>query len=175
MAYSLRHIQDPFGCSIYLRLSTRSIPQPEREMTPELQNDIIAGGYWMQAPSKSTKVVIAYSGVIAMEVMEAAKELKNIGLLHITSPDRLVNDWQKCSDGTSHLETLLGDCPKKTQFLTVLDGHPASLTWIGGVYGHKVKSIGVNRFGQSADIMDIYKEYGIDANSIKENVEEMLK
>ena len=48
----------------------------------------------------------------------------------------------------------------------VLDGHPATLTWLGGVAGHRVVALGVDRFGQSGDIPDLYREYGLDSKSI---------
>jgi hypothetical protein len=31
----------------------------------------------------------------------------------------------------------------------VIDGHLATLAWIGGVYGHRVKALGVEHFGQT--------------------------
>ena len=40
------------GGSVYLRLSTRSLPQPEREMTPQQQADIVSGGYWYAPPER---------------------------------------------------------------------------------------------------------------------------
>ena len=50
--------------------------------------------------------------------------------------------------------------------MTVLDGHPATLSWLGAVLGHRVKALGVDRFGQSADIPDLYRAVGIDADAI---------
>ncbi len=50
--------------------------------------------------------------------------------------------------------------------VTVLDGHPATLSWLGAVARHRVVSLGVDRFGQSGDIPDLYREYGLDAQAI---------
>ena len=50
--------------------------------------------------------------------------------------------------------------------MTVIDGHPLSLAWLGGVHGHKTASLGVSSFGQTGDILDLYQHYGIDADAI---------
>jgi len=50
--------------------------------------------------------------------------------------------------------------------VTVMDGHPATLSWLGGVDGRKVIPLGVDRFGQCGDLIDLYAEYGLDAASI---------
>ena len=50
--------------------------------------------------------------------------------------------------------------------MTVLDGHPATLSWLGAVARHRVVALGVDRFGQSGDIPDLYREYGLDTESI---------
>ena len=49
MRFGLEHMQQPKGSSIYLRLSTRSLPQPERTLSAEQQADIVDGGYWYAA------------------------------------------------------------------------------------------------------------------------------
>jgi pyruvate dehydrogenase E1 component len=48
----------------------------------------------------------------------------------------------------------------------VLDGHPATLSWLGAVSGHAIAPLGVARFGQSGDIPDLYRTYGLDADAI---------
>ncbi len=50
--------------------------------------------------------------------------------------------------------------------MTVLDGHPATLSWLGAVAGHAVMPLGVEAFGQSGDIGDLYRVYGLDADAI---------
>ena len=50
--------------------------------------------------------------------------------------------------------------------VTVLDGHPATLSWLGGVCGHRVQPLGVSDFGQSADVNDLYAAHGIDEAAI---------
>jgi pyruvate dehydrogenase E1 component len=48
----------------------------------------------------------------------------------------------------------------------VLDGHPATLAWLGSVRGHRLRALGVEHFGQTGDLEDLYRHYGLDANSI---------
>jgi pyruvate dehydrogenase complex dehydrogenase (E1) component len=45
----------------------------------------------------------------------------------------------------------------------VLDGHPATLSWLGAADGHRVRPLGVEHFGQTGAIEDLYRHYGIDA------------
>ena len=48
----------------------------------------------------------------------------------------------------------------------MLDGHPATLGWLGSVYGHRTRSLGVEHFGQTGTIADLYRHHGIDAQAI---------
>jgi pyruvate dehydrogenase E1 component len=48
----------------------------------------------------------------------------------------------------------------------VLDGHPATLGWLGSVYGHRTRPLGVEHFGQTGSLQDLYRHHGIDANAI---------
>jgi pyruvate dehydrogenase E1 component len=48
----------------------------------------------------------------------------------------------------------------------VLDGHPATLAWLGAVRGHRVQSLGVEHFGQSGSLSDLYAAYRIDTDAI---------
>jgi pyruvate dehydrogenase E1 component len=48
----------------------------------------------------------------------------------------------------------------------VLDGHPHTLTFLGSVRTVPVTSLGVERFGQSGDVGELYVHHEIDAESI---------
>ena len=48
----------------------------------------------------------------------------------------------------------------------VIDGHPATLSWLGSVAGHRTYPLGVTAFGQSGDIPDLYRIHGLDADAI---------
>ena len=54
--------------------------------------------------------------------------------------------------------------------VTLIDGHPMALDWLGSVAGQRVVPLGVERFGQSGDIVDLYREYGIDSEAVVDAV-----
>jgi pyruvate dehydrogenase E1 component len=66
----------------------------------------------------------------------------------------------------SHVERLLRPLDRNAALVTVIDGPPATLSWLGGVVGHRVRALGVERFGQSGDIQDLYRAYRLDAEAI---------
>ena len=61
---------------------------------------------------------------------------------------------------------LLAGVPRDAKLVTVIDGHPATLSWLGAVHGHRVTPLGVSEFGQTGDLIDLYRHYGIDADAI---------
>ena len=166
------------GGSVYLRLSTRTIEQPRREMTAELAADVIAGAYWLRRPGPNAQAVVAYSGAIAPEAIDAVglmgEDRRDVGLLAVTSADRLNAEWfaaQRAREtghlaASSHVERLLAAVPSGCGLVTVLDGHPATLAWLGSVHGHRTRSLGIDHFGQTGTIKDLYRHYGIDAQAI---------
>jgi len=173
MEWGFSHMQLDDGGSVYLRLSTKPVEQPQREMIPELATDIIKGAYWLRKPGPNCELVIAYQGVIAQEAILAAGHLgefrRDIGVLAITSADRIYAEFKTQSHNlnkTSHIETLLADVPNYAKILTVIDGHPATLTWLGGVRGNPTISHGVDHFGQTGQINDLYKHFAIDHESL---------
>ncbi len=168
MRWGFAHMQDDDGGAVYLRLSTRAIDQIDREMTPDLSDAICRGAYWRQKPASGAPV-IAYTGVLAPEAEAAAAQTPGAGLLAITSADRLFADWSKNAD-TSWIADLMRDAPKGEPLITVIDGHPAALAWMGSVDGRRVVPMGVDQFGQCGDLAALYAEYGLDAVSISEAV-----
>lgn len=166
------------GGSVYLRLSTRPIEQIPRTMSPELRADIIAGGYWLRAPGAATTLAIVYMGTLAPEAIDAAGLLADqrggVAVLAITSADRLSAGWHGAerarergdADAHAHIETLLGALPRDAGIITLCDAHPESLSWIGSVTGHRVRALGVEHFGQSGSIGELYAHYGLDAAAV---------
>jgi len=171
-------LRDETGGSVYLRLSTRSIEQIKRDMTPTLRQSIVDGAYWLRAPGPNCQLVVAYTGAVAPEAIQAvglmAEDRRDIGLLAITSADRLNAGWTAACrarerglvHARSHIERLFGGLPRHCGIVTVLDGHPATLAWLGAVSGHRVRPLGVEHFGQTGSIDELYRHYGIDANAI---------
>jgi len=171
-------LRDEAGGSVYLRLTTRPIEQIARTMTPELRREIIDGGYWLRKPGPNCQAVIAFSGAVAPEAVQAvgliAEDRRDVGLLAVTSADRLNAGWTAAqrareagrAQASCHIERLLAPVPSHCGIVTVLDGHPATLAWLGSVHGHRVRSLGVEHFGQTGSIPDLYRHYGIDTAAI---------
>jgi pyruvate dehydrogenase E1 component len=171
-------LRDETGGSVYLRLSTRPIEQISRKMTPALGQAIVDGAYWLREPGPNCQVVVAYAGAVAPEAIQAtglmAEDRRDVGLLAVTSADRLNAGWTAACrarergrvHARSHIERLLAGLPPHCGIVSVLDGHPATLAWLGSVFGHKVRPLGVEHFGQTGSIPDLYRHYGIDANAI---------
>ncbi|MFQ5954942.1 MAG: transketolase [Kiloniellales bacterium] len=170
--------RDLAGGSVYLRLSTRPIMQPKRRLTPDLEAAVIAGGYWLTPPAPDADLAIAYTGAVAPEALEAHAQILDdvpgAGLLAITSADRLNAGWtaaQRARQGghggaRSHVERLLAPLAPDAALITVIDGHPATLSWLGGVGGHRLQALGVEHFGQAGNIPELYASYRLDADAI---------
>jgi pyruvate dehydrogenase E1 component len=171
-------VRDETGGSVYLRLSTRTVEQPQREMTPALEQDIVDGAYWMRRPGPNAQVIVAYTGAVAPEAIEAvglmAEDRRDVGLLAVTSADRLNAGWtaaQRARErglvhARSHIERLLAEVPPHCGLVTVIDGHPATLAWLGSVMGHRTRCLGVEHFGETGTVQDLYRRHGIDAQGI---------
>ena len=173
-------LRDVEGGSVYLRLSTRPLAQPLREMSGALKEGIITGGYWLRPPDPGAELAIAYSGAVAAEAISAHRDILDdvlgAGLLAVTSADRLNAGWHAAEHARqaghpaarSQVERLLDGLAPDATLVTVIDGHPATLSWLGAVAGHRVQALGVEHFGQSGDLADLYRTYRIDADAILE-------
>ena len=166
MRWGFAHMQADDGGSLYLRLSTRPLDQPERTLDREA---VLAGGYWMREPARNGELAVVAMGAVLPEALEAlesiSEDLPGTGLLIVTSPDRLHEDWRS-RGARSGAAALLAPLAPGAGLVTVLDGHPSALTWLGSVAGHRVEGLGVTTFGQSADIPDLYRVHGIDRDAI---------
>src|SRR5215813_520338 len=124
-------LRDETGGSVYLRLSTRPIEQIKRAMTPELRQAIVDGAYWQRPPGPNCQVVVAYTGAVVPEAIQAvglmAEDRRDVGLLAVTSADRLNAGWTAAQ---------------------------------------RVRERGLEHFGQTGSIPELYRHYGIDANAI---------
>jgi len=171
MRFGFQHLQADNGGSVYLRLSTLPLKQPERSLDADTRRAILAGAYWRIRPAADAAGAIVYCGALAAEAETAHRRLAGdggdaVGLLAVTSPDRLYEDW-RANGGGSHLGRLLTGLDRDARLVTVCDGHPMTLSWIGAADGHAVRPLGVDRFGQCGDIQDLYRAYGIDAEAIE--------
>ena len=172
-------LRDETGGSVYLRLSTRSLEQPQREMTPELADDIIDGAYWLRKPGPNAQVVVAYTGAVAPEAIEAvglmAEDRRDIGLFAITSADRLNAGWTAAQRARERgLVHARSPCraPARPTCRPIAGWSPSSTAirrrspgWARSM-GHRTRSLGVEHFGQTGTIKDLYRHFGIDAQGI---------
>jgi len=174
MRWAFAHMQAPDGSAVWLRLSTRALLHTPRALDAAA---VIAGAHWVVPPGEGAPIALAYQGAVAAEA-EAAfavlrEDVPNAGLLAVTSPDRLYAGWlaaqrmrRSGGEAISHIETLLAPLAPGSAVVSILDGHPAALAWLGSVRGQRVVPLGVDRFGQSGDIPDLYCEYELDEDAI---------
>jgi pyruvate dehydrogenase E1 component len=185
MRHAFEHIQADDGGSVYLRLSTRSIAQVRRE-DDDWEAGALKGGYWLRKPGARTDAAVVFTGAVAPEVLDAHAQLLDdipgLGLLNVTSPDLLHRGWSArraarwtgTPPAPSHVETLLSVLSPGAGLVTILDGSPGALSWLGGVRGMRVSPLGVDRFGQTGDLPDLYRAYRLDAEAIIDAAAELF-
>jgi pyruvate dehydrogenase E1 component len=178
MHWGFGHMQADDGGSVYLRLSTRMLEQPKRALDATLQAGILDGAYWLRPPAPGTELAIVYTGAVAPEAIAAhdqiLEDVPGAGLLAVTSPDRLHAGWRAAAaarragarDARAPIERLLAPLAPDAALVSVIDGHPATLSWLGSVARHRIAALGVDHFGQSGDIPSLYRVYGLDAERI---------
>jgi pyruvate dehydrogenase E1 component len=191
---AIRGCLDPDdGFSTYLRLSTRPVDQSLLEQVlvrlgpEEHARQVLAGGYRMlesaqlapQTRASGLTVQIVATGAVVTEAARACAALweENVAadLVVVTSVERLAHDHhaqrraaatRHAPDDLSHLQTLLPPECRASPMVTVLDGAPHALSFLGSIFGVPVVPLGVNEFGQSGTIDDLYRHVGLDAAQI---------
>jgi pyruvate dehydrogenase E1 component len=183
----VRRLGMPDGDSLYLRLSTRPTDQTpysaarDRIGEDTLRSHVLAGGYRLVEPDPllpddAPHVVLGGCGAVLPEAVHAARLLADEGVavtvLDLTSPDRLYREWRdelhhaareaRPADLASlHLATLLTDAERHAPIVTVHDAASHSLAWLGSVFGQRVTPVGVDAFGQSGTIADLYELFDL--------------
>ncbi|HEX8936740.1 MAG TPA: transketolase [Sphingomicrobium sp.] len=181
---AFRLIDDPAGESTYLRLSTRSIRQVARA-DDSWREGALLGGYWLREPGPGADAAIVAMGALIPEALNAWEELNEdvpgLGLLAVTSPDLLHRGWTAAQAGRwrgkpnpSHIQQLLGRLSPTAGLVTLADAAPATLSWLGGVLGQRVAPLGVEKFGQTGSLADLYAAYRLDSAAVAEAVAELL-
>ncbi len=189
MAHAFDRIQAPDGASTYLRLSTRVIAQPER-VDDAWRQGTIDGAYWLRAPAPGAKLALVFSGALAPEALAAfealSEDMPEAGLLAVTSADVLHRDWTRggrarwTGEGArnapraSTIETLLSTLDRDAGLVTLTDGSPLALSWLGSVRGQRVRALGLETFGQSGDLPDLYGKYRLDAEAVLDACADLL-
>ncbi|TNF14648.1 MAG: transketolase [Rhodobacteraceae bacterium] len=180
-------LRDETGGSVYLRLTTKPLEQPGKRHDDAFRQGAIDGAYWLRPPGPNCEVVIAYQGAVADEAIAAAGIIaegrRDIGVLAVTSADRLNAGWTAAQRerahgngaARSHVEQLMAPLPQHCALVTVIDGHPATLGWLGAVAGHRTISHGVEHFGQTGTIGDLYRHFRIDREALIASVSGLTK
>jgi pyruvate dehydrogenase E1 component len=174
--------------SYYFRLTTRGIDQEpfararDRLGDAILRRQVLAGAYRLADASEAAAggapaVYLAGSGAVLPEVLGAAAELGDEGIaahvVDITSADRLYRAWQRTlrhavrSAGAPSIPGPLRTVfPDRAPIVTVHDAASHTLSWLGSALGVPAVSLGVDAFGQSGTVADLYRAHDLDSGSI---------
>jgi len=182
----------PNELAFYFRLTTRSIDQipfanaRERLGEATLRSQVLAGAYRLVdgrvALAKSEDfhaptVHLVGCGAVMPEVLEAAAELANEGVIahvvDVTSPGRLYGSWQrtlKQGIRTANTPSFPGAMrpifTERAPIVSIHDGSSHALAWLGSALGAPQVAMGVDSFGQSGNIPELYKIHDLDSGSI---------
>lgn len=173
---SLARLGRPDGSSAYLRLSTRPVDQTLAAVPTDpaarerRRRHVVAGAYSLRR-NDNPQVTIAAMGAVVPEALAAADRLQQAGVVAdvvcVTSPGLLYRAL-RARQGHEHAESWILDqvFARATPLVTVLDGHPHTLSFLATVNQVRHTSLGVTGFGQSGSIEDVYRHHGLDADSI---------
>jgi pyruvate dehydrogenase E1 component len=190
------------GQILYLRLSTRPVPQnlfPANRQTPPqrlagLRQDVLRGGYRLLEHGSDPRYIpgknvlnIFTCGVMVVDALEAGRKLSQEGIfanvIVVTSPDLLFRGWQHANKlkmknpgtrFTFHLESLIPRSERHLPIVTVLDGHSHALSFIGSVFGSRALCLGVDEFGQSGQTEELYDHYRIGVKAISRAARQVI-
>jgi pyruvate dehydrogenase E1 component len=166
------------GTSAYLRLSTRPVDQTLAAVPADpaarerRRRQVVAGAYPLRHAERP-KVTIAAMGAVVPEALAAAGRLDQAGVpadvVCVTSPDLLLRAL-RARQGHEQADTWILDhafpAARATPLVTVLDGHPHTLAFLGTINQVPQSTLGVTQFGQSGSIEDVYRYHGIDTDAI---------
>lgn len=167
------------GESAYFRLSTRPLDQslaavptdPQARERRRLQ--VLSGGYRLRSATDGPAVTIVATGVVVPEALAAADELTTAGVdvdvVVLTSADlvfRALQARQGLTDAATDVLDDLFPADRTAPIVTVHDGHPHTLAFLAGVNGERIACLGVQDFGQSGDVDDLYRHFGIDTETV---------
>jgi pyruvate dehydrogenase E1 component len=174
----LARLGRPDGVSAYLRLSTRPVDQTLAAVPTDpaarerRRRQVVAGAYALRH-SEKPRLTIAAMGAVVPEALAAADRLDQVGVptdvVCVTSPGQLFRALRS-RQGHEPAENWILDqvfpAERATPLVTVLDGHPHTLAFLGAINRMPVSTLGVTRFGQSGSLEDVYRYHGLDTDSI---------
>lgn len=179
LLYALSQLGRPDGTSSYFRLTTRPLDQalaavPEEPAAREERRQLaLAGGYRLRVAAAAPAITLVGVGAMLPEVLAAAEALESESIacdvVCLTSADlvfRALQARQGLADGPTWILDALLPADRATPLVTVLDGHPHTLTFLAAIRSTPIASLGVADFGQSGDVDDLYRHFGIDTDTI---------
>src|SRR6266498_2087957 len=174
--------------SYYFRLTTRGIDQGPFQRARDrlgdaiLRRQVLAGGYRLvdaavAASDGSPSVYLAGCGAALPDVLAAAAELADEGIaahvVDITSAARhgragrrTLRQGVRTATAPSIPGALRTVFPDRAPIVTVHDAASHTLSWLGSALGVPAVSLGVDAFGQSGAVADLYRAHDLDAGSI---------
>jgi pyruvate dehydrogenase E1 component len=179
LIHALRAIHQPENAeSSYLRLSTLPVDQSlflETEDQEALRRKVLSGAYLIRDMSRragarpGNRVDIWATGVMVATALQASEELVADGVFasvyNCVSPGLVYRSWQRSVHGAmEHLSAM--SASSGSPVVTVIDGHPSALSWIGSMLGVRAYPLGVCDFGQSGLPQELYAHFGIDEDAI---------
>jgi pyruvate dehydrogenase E1 component len=189
LLHAMSQVGIPGGTSAYFRLSTRAVEQSlarvpaDAALLERRRRMALAGGYRItdHAPSDE-EVTLVGVGAIMPEVIEAARLLEEHGIVAgvvcLTSPDLLYRSFQARGSAeevtASDITRRLFPAAHPTPLVTVIDGHPHTLSFLAGLRGDRIRCLGVTQFGQSSNLPDAYALHGIDSCTIVDSALSIL-
>ena len=143
---------------------------------------MLAGGYRLVDASEAAAagappVYLVGCGAVLPEVLTAAAELADEGIaatvVDVTSADRLYRAWQRTlrqgvrtATAPSIAGALRSAFPDRAPLVTVHDAASHTMSWLGSALGVPAVSLGVDSFGQSGTVADLYRAHDLDPGSI---------
>ena len=176
--------------STYLRLTSMRVdqslfaPPEDPEERERLRRQVLAGAYRLvdrrREPGyqpNSNVVHIMASGAVVPEAVEAGHRLNDEGIManviNVTGSGPLYSRFQesvraavRCEPAPAFMSDVIAVDEREAPIVTVVDGHPHSLAWVGSALNTRTLPLGVTSFGQSGSRSELYREYEIDAASI---------
>jgi pyruvate dehydrogenase E1 component len=179
LLHALSRLGRPDGGSAYFRLSTRPIEQALAAVPADAtgrearRRAALRGGYRLREAARAPRVTIVAMGVIVPEALAAAEVLEADGVdcdvICLTSADlvfRAVQVRQGLAAGDDAVLDDLFPAARRAPVVTVLDGHPHTLSFVAAITGMPIACLGVQDFGQSGDLGDLYRHFGIDTDTV---------
>jgi pyruvate dehydrogenase E1 component len=174
---ALGRLGRPDGGSAYFRLSTRPIDQSLSAAAADVASRrelVLSGGYPLRRCEGRPVVTLVGMGAVIPEVIAAADELEAVGqevdVVCLTSADlvfRALRARQGLDERASdRILDQIFPVQRAAPIVSVLDGHPHTLSFLGAVRQVPIACLGVDDFGQSGDVDDLYEYFSIDADTI---------